>query len=126
MLPIAQRALLISRSLPLRTLRPLGTSRLQSTISSSPSSTPSIVPPSPPVNKDINVPLAALPTTNLLRSLLLHSITSSPRTLKLGTKVMLANLETMDKNLLLKWGVDKTFYVSILIPWNSPIGIYAD
>lgn len=26
---------------------------------------------------------------------------------------MLANLETIDRNFLLKWGVDKTFYVGI-------------
>lgn len=110
MLPIFKQTFPISRSLPLHTFRTLGIFRPQSTISTSYSTT------IPPISSVSNAPLAPLPTTSLLRSLLLHSITSSPRTLKLGTKVMLANLETIDRNFLLKWGVDKTFYVSIKSP----------
>lgn len=107
MLPFFRQTFPISRSLPLHTFRTLGIFRPQSTVSTSYSTT------IPPISSVTNAPLAPLPTTSLLRSLLLHSITSSPRTLKLGTKVMLANLETIDRNFLLKWGVDKTFYVSI-------------
>lgn len=106
MLLTVKRTFPISRLLPPRTLRPLGIFRPQSTISTSHS------PTTTPASSVTNAPLSALPTTSLLRSLLLHSITSSPRTLELGMKVMLANLETIDKNFLLKWGVDKTFYVS--------------
>lgn len=110
-----QRTLLRTRTLPLRTIQSLTIFRLQSTLNSSAAAAISSSSPSPPsqevVSKDAEAPLAALPVTSLLRSLLLHSISSSPRVLKLGTKVMLANLNTMDKNFLLKLAVDKTFYV---------------
>jgi hypothetical protein len=110
----AQRTLLLARALPQRTIQPLTILRLQSTLNSSAATAISSSSPSPSqevVSKDAEAPLAALPVTSLLRSLLLHSISSSPRALKSGTKVMLANLETMDKNFLLKLAVDKTFYV---------------
>ncbi|KAH0613489.1 uncharacterized protein H6S33_005375 [Morchella sextelata] len=109
----AQRTLLLARALPLRTIQPLTILRLQSTLNSSAAtaiSSSSRSPSQEVVSKDAEAPLAALPVTSLLRSLLLHSISSSPRALKSGTKVMLANLETMDKNFLLKLAVDKTFY----------------
>ncbi|KAI5842776.1 FAD-linked oxidoreductase-like protein [Tricharina praecox] len=66
-------------------------------------------PPPPPTSRDTG-PLARLPTASLVRSLLLHTITSSPTLLALGTKVMLATADNIDRIPPLKWVVDKTFY----------------
>jgi hypothetical protein len=68
-------------------------------------------------------PLAAVPTTSLLRSLLLHSMTASPRMCKLGTKFLTRNLNNFDKRGVMKWAIDRTFYVSVGIPL-SPSGCY--
>ncbi|KAL7268787.1 proline dehydrogenase [Rhizina undulata] len=57
-------------------------------------------------------PLTQLPTTALLRSLLLHSITSRPWLMGLGTKILLRSADGIEDPLMspLKWIVDKTFY----------------
>lgn len=56
-------------------------------------------------------PLARLPTSSLLRALMLHTVTSSPTLLGLGTALMLRAADKVDRIPPLKWLVDKTFYV---------------
>jgi hypothetical protein len=39
-------------------------------------------------------------------------VTASPHACSLGTKLLVANLEKLNRKGLMKWAVDKTFYVS--------------
>ncbi|PUU74569.1 FAD-linked oxidoreductase-like protein [Tuber borchii] len=117
--------LLLIRKVPLAALgRRLGVIRFTSTISTRHSNTitPPLPPPQeapqlpggsfvvPPPVATSSYPLARLPTTSLLRSMLLHSITASPILYKLGTKLLMMNLDSLKERSLMKWGVDKTFY----------------
>lgn len=66
----------------------------------------------PPVdNRTATPPLARLPTSSLLRGLMLHTVTRSPTLLGLGTALMLRVADKIDHIPPLKWIVDKTFYV---------------
>lgn len=60
-------------------------------------------------------PLARIPTSHLVRSLLLHTITSNPTLLKVGSTIMKKTADRIDYIPPLKWVVDKTFYVSVVI-----------
>ncbi|KAI5813692.1 proline oxidase PrnD [Pyronema omphalodes] len=55
-------------------------------------------------------PLARIPTSHLVRSLLLHTITSNPTLLKVGSTIMTKTADRIDFIPPLKWVVDKTFY----------------
>ncbi|KAF8540458.1 FAD-linked oxidoreductase-like protein, partial [Trichophaea hybrida] len=54
--------------------------------------------------------LSRLPTSSLFRALFLHTVTSSPALLGMGTKLMLKTADNIDHIPPLKWAVDKTFY----------------
>ncbi|RPB03098.1 FAD-linked oxidoreductase, partial [Choiromyces venosus 120613-1] len=118
------RMMLLTRIVPLGALaRPLGAIKFASTISTPSSNVITNSPPppeapelsrrpsvGPPPVTASNYPLARLSTTSLLRAMLLHSITASPTLYKLGTKLIMMNLDSLKKGGLMKWGIDKTFY----------------
>ncbi|TGZ85301.1 FAD-linked oxidoreductase [Ascodesmis nigricans] len=55
-------------------------------------------------------PLAKLSTQALLRGLLLHSVSASPILLNTGTKFLLSQAPTIERNVPLKWAINQTFY----------------
>ncbi|PWW79120.1 FAD-linked oxidoreductase, partial [Tuber magnatum] len=118
------RMLLLTRAVPPVALaRPLGVVRFVSTISTPSSNVIAPPPPpqeapelsgrsfmAPPPITSSDYPLARLSTTSLLRAMLLHTITASPILHKLGTRLIMMNLNNLKNDGLMKWGVDKTFY----------------
>lgn len=88
-----------------RLLRPRALARFQSTLT-----VPGTAATPPPPQKETDAPLSRLPTSSLVRALMLHQITSRPSLLSLGSKVMLKTADRIDSLAPLKWVVDKSFY----------------
>ncbi|KAI5789529.1 FAD-linked oxidoreductase-like protein [Pyronema domesticum] len=65
-------------------------------------------------------PLARIPTSHLVRSLLLHTITSNPTLLKVGSTIMKKTADRIDYIPPLKWVVDKTFYAHFCAGSSAP------
>lgn len=94
--------------------------RLHSTAASSfaapPPPPPPLTPPEDAVASELcSAPLARLPTPALVRSLALHSATCSPPVMRMGMSVLQSQSDALSKEGLLKWAVDKTFYVRPIV-----------
>lgn len=66
---------------------------------------------------DYSTPLANLPTKDLLRGLILHSVSANKFLLENGTKFLLNQAHSIEENWPLKWAIMQTFYVSS--PYSS-------
>jgi hypothetical protein len=95
------------RRLSARQLPKLSLCRFQSTLTVPTAPPP---PPAPPAATDA-APLSRLPTSSLMRALLLHQVTSRPSLMSLGTKVLLKSADNLEQLRPLKWMIDKSFYV---------------
>jgi hypothetical protein len=99
-----------------------------STCTPSSSSPPPSSPPLPqkeelPQPSGSNSSLEKIPTTSLLRGLLLQTVTSTPALVGAGTKFLGSNIDTIQRNKSLKWIVDNTFYVCFsFLFWKVWIG----